>query len=54
VSVLESLRVNLPEFTLASVLAEVRRWMQQGLSLFAKQWQALTGEGELGPALDTS
>jgi hypothetical protein len=53
VSVLESLRLNLPEFTLGSVLAEVRRWMQEGLSLFAKQWQALTGESQL-PAPDTS
>jgi transposase len=40
VSVLESLRANLPEFTLASVLAEVNRWLNEGMSLFAQQWQA--------------
>ena len=39
VSVLESLRANLAEFTLDSVLEEVRRWMQEGVSLFARQWQ---------------
>ncbi len=41
VSVLESLRVNLEQFTLASVLEEVHRWMHEGISLFARQWQAL-------------
>lgn len=41
VSVLESLRVNLQTFTLASVLEEVGRWMREGISLFAQQWQAL-------------
>ena len=40
VSVLESLRANLPSFTLASVLTEVGRWMSEGISLFARQWQA--------------
>ncbi|MBY0468857.1 MAG: hypothetical protein K2Q07_07760, partial [Burkholderiaceae bacterium] len=30
VSVLESLRVYLPTFTLASVIAEVNRWRQTG------------------------
>lgn len=40
VSVLESLRVNLKEFSLTTVLAEVTRWMQDGVSLFAEQWQA--------------
>jgi hypothetical protein len=39
VSVLESLRVNLAEFTLDSVLEEVRRWMEEGVSLFTRQWQ---------------
>ncbi len=39
VSVLESLRANLAQFTLASVLQEVRRWLQEGVSLFARQWQ---------------
>lgn len=41
VSVLESLRVNLTEFNLSNVLAEVSRWMREGLSLFAEQWQKL-------------
>jgi hypothetical protein len=40
VSVLESLRANLPKFTLASVLEEVGRWLSEGISLFARQWQA--------------
>lgn len=39
VSVLESLRANLKKFDLASVLAEVSRWMKEGVSLFARQWQ---------------
>jgi transposase len=42
VSVLESLRANLEQFTLASVLAEVQRWLDEGISLFAQQWQACT------------
>jgi transposase len=42
VSVLESLRANLEQFTLASVLAEVQRWLDEGTSLFARQWQAYT------------
>jgi transposase len=42
VSVLESLRANLAQFTLTSVLSEVRRWMDEGISLFAQQWQAFT------------
>ena len=36
VSVLESLRVYLPKFTLASVLAEITRWRQAGESCFSK------------------
>ena len=44
VSVLESLRANLETFNLATVLQEVGRWMQEGLSLFARQWQALQAE----------
>ena len=38
-SVLESLRVNLPKFTLWNVVEEVARWIVEGVSLFAKQWQ---------------
>jgi hypothetical protein len=41
VSVLESLRMNLKDFSLTTVLEEVTRWMQKGVSLFAKQWQAI-------------
>ncbi len=41
VSVLESLRANLKVFTLSSVLEEVQRWLEEGRSLFERQWQAL-------------
>jgi hypothetical protein len=41
VSVLQSLRTNLKTFNLTTVLEETCRWMQEGMSLFAKQWQAL-------------
>jgi transposase len=41
VSVLESLRANLERFTLPSVLEEVTRWMREGMSRFAQQWQAM-------------
>jgi transposase len=44
VSVLESLRANLKSFTFASVVDEVRRWMTEGVSLFARQWQARQAE----------
>jgi len=40
VSVLESLRANLKTFDLTTVLAEVNRWLKEGVSLFAEQWQA--------------
>ncbi len=36
VSVLESLKVHLPEFTLASVQTEIQTWWQTGESLFAR------------------
>jgi hypothetical protein len=52
VSVLESLRANLPEFTFERVLAEASRWMREGISLFARQWEALVGESPR-TALDT-
>lgn len=39
VSVLGSLRANLAAFTLANVLAEVKRRMDKGISLFAERWQ---------------
>ena len=41
VSVLESLRASLPQFNLTTVLAEVQRWLKEGISLFARQWQAV-------------
>lgn len=41
VSVLESLRANLESFTLTSVLEEIVRWTNDGISLFARQWQAI-------------
>jgi hypothetical protein len=53
VSVLESLRANLERFTLTNVLREVRRWMDEGMSLFAKQWQALVAD-TTAAELDTS
>jgi transposase len=53
VSVLESLRANLEQFTFTSVLSEVRRWMDEGMSLFAKQWQAFT-QAASATATDTS
>lgn len=41
VSVLESLRANLETFNLTTVLVEVGRWMTEGISLFARQWQTI-------------
>jgi transposase len=51
VSVLESLRVNLETFNLTTVLAEVGRWMRDGISRFAQQWQSL--QAERAAATDT-
>ena len=51
VSVLESLRANLGTFNLTTVLEEVSRWMKEGLSLFARQWQAV--QAELAAETDT-
>jgi transposase len=44
VSVLESLRINLQTFNLETVLQEVGRWMQEGISRFAQQWRTLQAE----------
>jgi hypothetical protein len=41
VSVLQSLRANLHQFTLTNVLDEVTRWMRDGISLFAEQLQKI-------------
>jgi transposase len=51
-SVLESLRANLEEFNLSSVLEEMGRWLAEGVSLFAKQWQAVLAV-ESATAADT-
>lgn len=40
-SVLQSMRANLENFSLTTVLREVSHWMKEGMSLFAKQWQAM-------------
>jgi hypothetical protein len=40
VNVLQSLRANLENFSLTTVLEEIGRWMKEGISRFAKQWQA--------------
>jgi transposase len=53
VSVLESLRANLEQFTLASVLEEVGRWLREGMSRFARQWQAVQ-DAEAATAPNTS
>jgi transposase len=53
VSVLESLRANLEKFTLSNVLEEVGRWMNEGISLFARQWQAIQ-ESEAAALPNTS
>jgi transposase len=52
VSVLESLRANLEEFTLPSVLNEVQHWMADGISLFRRQCEALVNRSPV-PAPDT-
>jgi len=49
VSVLESLRANLKAFNLTTVLVEVRRWMTEGVSVFARRWQALMGVPAAAP-----
>jgi transposase len=41
VSVLQSMRANLENFSLTTVLEEAVRWMNEGLSLFTEQWHAL-------------
>jgi hypothetical protein len=41
-SVLESLRLYLPTFTLTSVIAEIRRWIETGRSCFTELLEKLT------------
>jgi hypothetical protein len=52
VSVLESLRANLKEFTLANVLKEIGRWMAERISLFREQWEAVAGNPLVPTATD--
>ena len=40
-SVLDSLRLRLPKLTLRTVLAEIERWQQQGISCFRRMVQDL-------------
>src|SRR5271156_3783397 len=54
VSVLQSLRANLANFNLTAVLEETGRWMKEGLSLFAEQWQALQAAKAAEPAPTSS
>lgn len=41
VSILESLKASLPAFGFSSVVSEVVRWMKEGMSTFAKQWETI-------------
>jgi hypothetical protein len=41
VSILETLRANLPQFTFASVVTEVRRWMDEGTSFLDQLWESI-------------
>jgi transposase len=54
VSVLESLRANLERFSLSTVLEEIGRWMKEGVSLFAKQWQKMQAAKAAGAAAASS
>ena len=51
VSVLESLRANLERFHLGTVLEEVKRWMENGISRFAEQLrESLAGTPASAPS----
>jgi len=52
VSVLESLRANLERFDLGTVLEEVKRWMENGISRFAEQLRERLA-GTPGPVPNT-
>jgi transposase len=52
VSVLESLRLYLPKFTLASVLKEMERWWQAGQSCFSKLLKKMKLEPRVQTILD--
>jgi len=51
-SVLESLRLHLPRFTLNSVMAEVQGWLTAGISRFGHFLQALDLPPPAGSRLD--
>jgi len=51
-SVLESLRLYLPQFTLASVLEEIQSWWQKGQSCFSKLLKKLKLPGPSESILD--
>ena len=51
-SVLESLRLYLPTFTLATVLEEMQRWWVAGRSCFKKLQQKLKLVGSKKPVID--
>jgi transposase len=51
-SVLESLRLYLPTFTLSSVIAEIRRWTETGRSCFAELLDSLKIPQPQGSVLD--
>jgi transposase len=53
VSILETLRANLPDFTFSSVVNEVRGWMDEGVSLLDNLWQQFTA-AEPACALDST
>ena len=52
VSVLESLRLYLPKFTLATVTAEINRWWQAGQSCFTKLLKKLKSQPPIKSNLD--
>jgi hypothetical protein len=54
VSVLQSLKANLTQFSLTTVLEEIGRWMNAGISLFAKQWQEIEEAQPAEPLLANS
>ena len=52
-SVLESLRVYLPEFTLSSVITEINRWQDCGMSCFTQLLIQLNLPPPEGSVLDS-
>jgi transposase len=55
VSILETLRANLPEFTFSSVVNEVRGWMDEGVSLLDNFWNRFVKtQAALAPIINSS